>query len=704
VLTYYQLLVAEVWSHKFYKYYEDYMNLTELAEKDVLVVYELPIPLKSAAKPVPYGKFSKNTTINPAALTTSTSQSTPLPATTEQPPFILPVFHGAPAQRSGNTAFGVPMLVVISAADACSREKIYRAVVERCERWSRLRADFWRYRGAANIVEDELEEVVAEIRPDALEEDSGENVMEIRPAAWAQEEWKLEMMPSPAAPDVEMVDTAQSDVAETLASTDSRDAAPTLGSDAAPTISSESVQPADTITSEDSGAAISSINEEYDPYEIIGPQEDLFDLKLFNSGVSNSMETGFNMNPGSGRYVDWATREPRVSDIESEDGESGVVVPTPMQPLLKPTDALICQWQPTMSNHFFSVEDSLFDRWETFVHPEVEALRTAQTKSRSGKQAIDIEDCLNEFTKEEQLGEDDLWYCPRCKEHQQATKKFELWSVPDILVVHLKRFSNARAMRDKIDALVDFPIEGLDLGQRVGMSGEAGAEKEEYMYDLFAVDEHMGGLGGGHYRAYAKNPSDAEWYHFDDSYVTKSSAEDSIVSVPSRYFSPWLTACQNANAYLLFYRRRSASPNTVIDKVRARISSIEDSSSLPSTSKSIVDITTEPVVQATPPDDFTLPTFDESTHDTLVPESAYDLNLTQQYRSQGSDDDPFTNTNTPSPGSGSSGSANAAYDSAEDKDFGDSSVNAGFSVAGGPVTEIAVTVVQETTQEDTRLV
>jgi ubiquitin carboxyl-terminal hydrolase 4/11/15 len=118
---------------------------------------------------------------------------------------------------------------------------------------------------------------------------------------------------------------------------------------------------------------------------------------------------------------------------------------------------------------------------------------------------------------------------------------------------NLKQFLNACALRDKINALVDFLINGLDQGHRVGMSREEGAEKEEYMYDLFAMDEHMGGLGGGHYWACAKNPLGAEWYHFDDNYVTKSSAKDSIVSVPSRYFSPWLTACQNANAYLLFY-------------------------------------------------------------------------------------------------------------------------------------------------------
>ena len=50
------------------------------------------------------------------------------------------------------------------------------------------------------------------------------------------------------------------------------------------------------------------------------------------------------------------------------------------------------------------------------------------------------------------------------------------------------------------------------------------------IYDLYAVDEHLGGLGGGHYRAYAMNHEDDKWYHFDDSYVKTAKPEDAVVS------------------------------------------------------------------------------------------------------------------------------------------------------------------------------
>nr|XP_006014127.1 PREDICTED: ubiquitin carboxyl-terminal hydrolase 4-like [Latimeria chalumnae] len=61
-----------------------------------------------------------------------------------------------------------------------------------------------------------------------------------------------------------------------------------------------------------------------------------------------------------------------------------------------------------------------------------------------------------------------------------------------------------------------------------------------YIYDLIAVSNHYGGMGGGHYTAYAKNKSDGKWYYFDDSSVSLAS-EDQIVTKA---------------AYVLFYQRK----------------------------------------------------------------------------------------------------------------------------------------------------
>uniref|UniRef100_A0AAQ5WXZ0 Ubiquitin carboxyl-terminal hydrolase n=1 Tax=Amphiprion ocellaris TaxID=80972 RepID=A0AAQ5WXZ0_AMPOC len=137
-----------------------------------------------------------------------------------------------------------------------------------------------------------------------------------------------------------------------------------------------------------------------------------------------------------------------------------------------------------------------------------------------------LKDCIELFTTKEKLGAEDPWYCPNCKQHQQATKKLDLWSLPPVLVVHLKRFSYSRYMRDKLDSLVDFPLRDLDMSEFL-INPNAGPCR----YDLIAVSNHYGGMGGGHYTAYAKNKDDGKWYNFDDSSVSPANEDQIVVSV-----------------------------------------------------------------------------------------------------------------------------------------------------------------------------
>ena len=181
---------------------------------------------------------------------------------------------------------------------------------------------------------------------------------------------------------------------------------------------------------------------------------------------------------------------------------------------LKFGDALVCEWSDAAYQHVFTNYKyaTHWDTYEIWTDPTPPPLELSPQKTN-----IDLDDCLDEFAREEQLGEDDLWYCPRCKEHRQARKTLQLWRVPDIFAVHLKRFSANRGFRDKLDNLIEFPISDLDLTERVGdktwIQEERGGEK--LVYDLFAVDNHYGGLGGGHYTAYAQNFEDGKWYYFD---------------------------------------------------------------------------------------------------------------------------------------------------------------------------------------------
>ncbi|PAA88514.1 hypothetical protein BOX15_Mlig007643g1 [Macrostomum lignano] len=136
-----------------------------------------------------------------------------------------------------------------------------------------------------------------------------------------------------------------------------------------------------------------------------------------------------------------------------------------------------------------------------------------------------LSDCLKLFTAEEQLGKKDAWHCPKCKKFQCATKKFDIWALPKVLVVHLKRFQFDRICRNKIDNVIEFPLTGLDMGAwAINPQPQAPAT-----YSLVSVANHFGGLGGGHYTAYGLNCRDQRWYEFDDSIVSPADPR-SVVS------------------------------------------------------------------------------------------------------------------------------------------------------------------------------
>jgi len=170
---------------------------------------------------------------------------------------------------------------------------------------------------------------------------------------------------------------------------------------------------------------------------------------------------------------------------------------------------------------------------ETVEHP-----CTADTSDAVPKSTLTVLDCIEKFCQKEQLEETEMWYCNRCKEHVRAWKQFHLYRAPPILIIHLKRFqySASTHRRDKIGAFVDFPLVGLDLTQHFMQW----RDDSKPIYDCYAVSNHYGGLGGGHYTAYALN-DDGVWCHYDDSRVTSYVDPKEVVSQAS---------------YVLYYRRQ----------------------------------------------------------------------------------------------------------------------------------------------------
>ncbi|KAI9402072.1 hypothetical protein POPTR_001G214800v4 [Populus trichocarpa] len=150
------------------------------------------------------------------------------------------------------------------------------------------------------------------------------------------------------------------------------------------------------------------------------------------------------------------------------------------------------------------------------------------------QESVSLYNCLEAFLKEEPLGPEDMWYCPSCKQHRQASKKLDLWRLPEILVIHLKRFSYTHSAKNKLETYVDFPVDDLDLSTH--LSYKNGQLSHRYM--LYAISNHYGSMGGGHYTAFIHYGGD-QWYDFDDSHVSPISQEKIKTSA----------------AYVLFYRR-----------------------------------------------------------------------------------------------------------------------------------------------------
>lgn len=194
---------------------------------------------------------------------------------------------------------------------------------------------------------------------------------------------------------------------------------------------------------------------------------------------------------------------------------------TDLNMLVRPGECIVLDWNLDSHDALFGGEPDAQDEddgrgiptWKfdipTIEDPEL--LKKRQVRATRKKNGVSLEDCLNEFGKSETLSEQNMWYCPRCKEHRRAEKKFELWKAPDILIMHLKRFSSQRNFRDKLEIFVDYPLEGLDITRYV----QDPEEGKTLIYDLIAVDNHYGGLGGGHYTAYAKNFTNGDWYEYN---------------------------------------------------------------------------------------------------------------------------------------------------------------------------------------------
>ncbi|XP_063032152.1 ubiquitin carboxyl-terminal hydrolase 43 [Melospiza melodia melodia] len=207
-----------------------------------------------------------------------------------------------------------------------------------------------------------------------------------------------------------------------------------------------------------------------------------------------------------------------------------------------------------------STKERLFGSIQEEVVQDAESVRRQQ-QAHGQQHSCTLDECFQLYTKEEQLAPDDAWRCPHCKVPQQGTVKLSLWTLPDILIIHLKRFRQVAEQRHKLTTLVRFPLRGLDMAPHVAQRGQPGGQllgrwvpwqptlclppgcPRDHLYDLYAVCNHHGSMQGGHYTAFCCNALDGRWYSYDDSRVE------------------WVREAEvsTRSAYILFYQRRRAA-------------------------------------------------------------------------------------------------------------------------------------------------
>ncbi|XP_051987376.1 ubiquitin carboxyl-terminal hydrolase 31-like isoform X1 [Xyrauchen texanus] len=206
-------------------------------------------------------------------------------------------------------------------------------------------------------------------------------------------------------------------------------------------------------------------------------------------------------------------------------------------------------------------KEFLFGHTEEEYIPDAESVYLHREQHHQ-PQACTLAQSFQLYTKEEQLAPDDAWRCPHCRQLQQGRIKLSLWTLPDVLILHLKRFRQEGDRRVKMQNMVRFPLIGMDMAPHVVKRSQSswslpshwspwrrpyglGRNPNDYLYDLYAVCNHHGNMHGGHYTAYCKNSIDGQWYCFDDSEVQPITDED---------------VCQQT-AYILFYQRRTTIPS-----------------------------------------------------------------------------------------------------------------------------------------------
>ena len=141
-----------------------------------------------------------------------------------------------------------------------------------------------------------------------------------------------------------------------------------------------------------------------------------------------------------------------------------------------------------------------------------------------------IMDCFDLYCKKEDMSGENALYNEKTKSKQDVNRGIVFWSLPNILIIDLKRWNFNGNKNYKV---IDIPLTTIDLSNYV-----YGYRKSSYKYKLYGVCNHTGGSRGGHYTANVKNAND-KWYNYNDTNINELN-ENQVIS---------------KEAYCLFFRK-----------------------------------------------------------------------------------------------------------------------------------------------------
>ena len=154
-------------------------------------------------------------------------------------------------------------------------------------------------------------------------------------------------------------------------------------------------------------------------------------------------------------------------------------------------------------------------------------------------ECVTLMECFDLNCEKEFLNGDNAWFNENVGKMQNVYKRLVYWSLPDIMILDIKRFEYSPDTFSyvKNQTAIRIPIENVDFSKYVD-----GYNKESYVYDLYGICNHHGDENFGHYTSTVKT-ANAKWYNFNDTNVKE-------VSIPKNEIV-------GNTPYCLFYRKRS---------------------------------------------------------------------------------------------------------------------------------------------------